>query len=113
GRLLDRFGQEFPGRGPEPEPAAHRLEELLLTRLAHENPALGPLHELVDDRSLARETRYGEAIAGLEAVFADGPPSDIDGVSLIELMRAPARNAPPSLAGQRWLIRARHASVIW
>ncbi len=27
--LLDRFGQEFPGEGPESEPPAHRLEELL------------------------------------------------------------------------------------
>src|SRR5678816_256435 len=31
GRLLDRFGEEFPGQGVEPETPAHRLEELLLT----------------------------------------------------------------------------------
>jgi glycosidase len=104
-RLLDRFGQEFPGRGPKPEPPAHRLEELLLTRVANENPALGPLLELVDDRPLARDTRYREAIAGLEAVFAAGPPSDIEGLSLIELMRAPARHAPTSLAAQLRFIR--------
>ena len=105
GRLLDRFGQEFPGRGPEPEPPAQRLEELLLTRISNENPALGPLHELVDDRALASETRYAEAIAGLEAIFAAGPPSDVEGISLIELMRAPARHSPTSLAGQLRYIR--------
>jgi len=110
--LLDRFGQEFPGRGPEPEPAAHRLEELLLTRISNENPALGPLHELVDDRPLARDTRYAEAISGLEAVFAAGPPSDIEGVSLIELMRTPARHAPTSLAGQLRFIRDRWGSLL-
>ena len=111
-RLLDRFGQEFPGRGPEPEPPAHRLEELLLTHIANENPALGPLQELVDDRTLARETRYSEAIASLEAIFAAGPPSDIDGISLIELMRAPARHAPTSLAGQLRYIRDRWGPML-
>ena len=111
-RLLDRFGEEFPGRGPEPEPAAHRLEELLLTRIANENPALGPLHELVDDRALARDTRYRDAIAGLEVVFAAGPPSDIEGMSLIELMRTPARHAPTSLAGQLRFIRERWGALL-
>ncbi|HEY4190050.1 MAG TPA: hypothetical protein VGM28_06500, partial [Candidatus Limnocylindrales bacterium] len=38
GRLLDRFGEEFPGPGAEPEPPLHRLEELLLTRISNENP---------------------------------------------------------------------------
>jgi glycosidase len=112
GRLLDRFGEEFPGRGPEPEPPAHRLEELLLTRISNENPALGPLHELVDDRALAEGTRYTEAIAGLEAIFASGPPSDVDGLSLIELMRAPARHAPTSLAGQLRFIRERWGPIL-
>jgi glycosidase len=110
--LLDRFGQEFPGPGPDPEPPAHRLEELLLTRISNENPAIGPLLELVDDRPLARGTRYLEAIASLEAVFAAGPPSDIDGMSLIELMREPARHAPTSLAGQLRFIRERWGSVL-
>lgn len=111
-RLLDRFGEEFPGRGPEPESPVHRLEELLLTRISNENPALGPLHELVDDRSLARDARYTEAIAGLESIFAAGPPSDIEGQSLIELMRAPARHAPTSLAGQLRFVRDRWGSIL-
>jgi glycosidase len=111
-RLLDRFGHEFPGAGPDPEPPAERLEELMLTRISNENPALGPLHELVDDREVARGTRYAEAIAGLEAVFADGPPGDDQGTSLIELMRAPARIAPTSLAGQLRYIREHWGSLL-
>ena len=111
-RLLDRFAQEFPGRDPTPEPPAHRLEELLLTRIANENPALGPLQELVDDRPLAVGTRYAEAIAGLEAMFADGPPGEIEGMSLIEMMRAPARRAPTSLAGQLRFIRDQWGSLL-
>ena len=111
-RLLDRFGEEFPGRGPKPEPPAHRLEEMLLTRLSNENPALGPLQELVDDRALARDTSYAEAISSLESIFAAGPPSDVEGVSLIELIRAPARHSPTSLAGQLRYIREHWAGIL-
>ena len=39
--LLDRFAEEFPGRRPSPSRRPARLEELLLTRVANENPALG------------------------------------------------------------------------
>ena len=76
GRLLDRFGEEFPGGGPEPEPSEHRLEELLLTRVSNENPAVGPLRELIDDKTLLEGTRYRDAIERLETSFADGPPMD-------------------------------------
>ena len=106
GRLLDRFGEEFPGQGPDPEPPVHRLEELLLTRLANENPAVGPLRELIDDRTLIEGTRYRDAIARLETTFSDGPPIDEAGMSLIDLMRLPARHAPTSLAGQLRFIRS-------
>jgi glycosidase len=102
-RVLDRFGAAFPGVGPEPEPPVIRLEELLLTRISNENPAIGPLHELVDDRVLADGTRYDAAIAGLEETFAGSELVDLgDGTkrSLVELLREPARHAPTSLAGQ-------------
>mgnify|MGYP003288781774 CR=1 FL=1 len=107
-RLLDRYGAAFPGPTPDPEPPVVRLEELLLTRVSNENPAIGPLHELVDDRVLKDGTRYEEAIAGLEEAFAAGDPLDVgDGTkaSLVELLRAPARRAPTSLAGQLRYIR--------
>ena len=48
-RLLDRFVAAFPGLGAQPEPRPVQLEELLLTRISNENPAVGPLRELVDD----------------------------------------------------------------
>ena len=87
---------------------AHRLEELLLTRVANENPAVGPLRELIDDKALVEGTRYRDAIDRLETTFADGPPvpSWTAARSLLELMRLPARRAPTSLAGQLRYIRA-------
>jgi glycosidase len=112
-RLLDRFGEEFPGQGPEPEPRERRLEELLLTRIANENPAVGPLlHELIDDKALVEGTRYRDAIERLEATFADGPPMVEGGPSLIELMRTPARRSPTSLAGQLRYVRANWGSIL-
>jgi hypothetical protein len=112
GRLLDRFGEEFPGRDREPEPPVQRLEELLLTRIANENPAVGPLRELIDDKTLVDATRYRDAIERLETTFADGPPIDAEGNSLIELMRLPARRAPTSLAGQLRFIRANWGPIL-
>jgi hypothetical protein len=79
GRLLDQFGEEFPGRRADPEPPEDRLEEMLLTRVANENPAIGQLHELVDDRVLVEGTRYRDAIARLERTFGAGPPVDDQG----------------------------------
>ncbi len=105
-RLLDRFGEEFPGEGPAPESAAHRLEELLLTWVANENPAVGSIRELIDDRALVEGTRYRDAITRLETTFSDGPPLDGEGTSLIELLRLPGRRAPTSLSGQLRFIRA-------
>src|SRR3954453_2430971 len=112
--LLDRFADEFPGAGPDPDPPTERLEELLLTRIAEEKPALRASHELVDDRALAERARYDEAIAGLEAVFADRPPIEGEGqaLSLIELMRLPARQAPTSLAAQLRFVRARWGVIL-
>ena len=114
-RLLDRYGAAFPGTGPEPEPRVVQLEEMLLTRISNENPALGPLRELVDDRILADGTRYEEAIAGLEGSFAAGELLELgDGgrASLVDLLRAPARNAPTSLAGQLRYIRDHWARLL-
>ncbi|MFN8176841.1 MAG: alpha-amylase family glycosyl hydrolase [bacterium] len=104
-RLLLAFGTEFPGLGPGLEPRVDRLEELVLNRVANENPALGPLRELVDDRPLAASTRYREAISALEAYFSGQPPFGPEGETLLELLRVPARHAPSSLADQLRYIR--------
>ncbi len=103
--VLDRFATEFPGRGSRVEPAPIRLEELLLTRISNENPAIGAVRELVDDRALERETRYREAIAGLEMAFAGEPSVEPGGLSVLDLLREPARHSPTSLAGQLRYIR--------
>ncbi len=110
-RILDRFAKSFPARSVEPEGAASIVGELILTRLANENPALGPLRELVDDAPLARSPAYARAVGELEALLvAAGPVAGAgDGgtaaANLLDLLRAPARHAPTSLAGQLRYVR--------
>ena len=87
GRLLTGSARSSRARARNPRPPAHRLEELLLTRVSNENPAVGPIRELIDDKALVEGTRYRDAIARLEATFSDGPPIDGEGTSLLELMR--------------------------
>ena len=90
---------EFPGRTARPEPRPARLEALLLLRVANENPAAGPLRELVDDQA-AGEARRATArpIAGLEVGFADGPRLGPDGA--VPPRAAPRR--PPAIPRRRW-----------
>src|SRR3954467_14922520 len=96
-RLLDAVGDEFPDVGGTPGPV--RLEELLLIRLANENPAARPLRVLVDDAPVPSKDRDA-AMASLETYQASLAPIGPNGETLVELLRAPARAHPTSLAGQ-------------
>ncbi len=102
--LLRTFGAEFPGVDPKPP---DRFEDLLLVHLANDNPAAAPLRELVDDRGLP-STSLDAAMRALEVhqssliLDDDGPGG---GLSLLDLLREPARNSPDSLAGQLRYVR--------
>jgi hypothetical protein len=102
--LLGKFAEAFPGIEP---PAPARLEDLLLIHLANANPAAAPLRELVDDRGLPSPSLTA-AIRALErhqaGVTLDGAGPG-EGMSLLELLREPARRSPDSLAGQLRYIR--------
>jgi glycosidase len=99
--LVQAAAGEFPDLADRPTPA--QVEELLLLRVANENPALGPLHELVDDTHVQPPER-DRAVATLEELAASARPIGPNGETLVELLRAPARAHPTSLAGQlRWI----------
>ncbi len=112
-RALGRFAEAFPARLPGPEDPASLVGEMLLTHVANENPAATPMRELFDDRPLAQSDAYSMAIADLEAFFAGiDPPADTDPettasdrAGILDLLRAPARHAPTSLAGQLRYVR--------
>ena len=100
--LLDAVADEFPDVDDRPAPV--RLEELLLVRVANENPAARPLRDLVDDAPLPAEPRTATMTA-LEAYQGDLTPIGPNGETLVELLRAPARAHPTSLAGQLRYVR--------
>ena len=83
------------------------LEEMLMLWLANLNPAFAPFGELFDDLNLTRETIYEPIMSDLHRFFETQPRFGPDNQNLIDMLRAPALNAPDSLAGQLAYIRSR------
>ena len=104
--VLTTLAAEF---GPEPN-RSDLLESLLLLDVAAENPAGRPLQPLVDPGPVAGARAYRALTGAVEGLLAgDGEAS---GESLVDLLRAPARNSPTSLAGQLRYARARWAAIL-
>ena len=83
------------------DPHRHEaLEEMLLLWLGNINPACAPCLELFDDDPLEHETKYAEVIESLRTFF-DGQPGLGEGKeNLLDLLEAPIKASPDSLAGQ-------------
>ncbi len=81
------------------------IEEMLLLRLENENPAFSGYKELIDDTSLAQQSDYLKIITLLEEYSRSLPYVPPHGLSLMDMLRAPFRASPDSLAGQLKFIR--------
>ncbi len=81
------------------------VKEMLLLSLAGENPALDPFREILDDTELAATSTYRKIVIAVDQLLAAGPPLPPFTVSLSELLRAPFKASPGSLAGQVEYIR--------
>ena len=126
-RALTRFVELFPSRKmvlgqetPEAFLAADdddftRREalsgELLLLMLNGENRALDGFRLLFDTTELAATSPYLVVAGELDRRLAKAPPFQPVGLSLPELLRAPVKASPDSLAGQIAYIRE-HWGVI-
>ncbi|HMJ81155.1 MAG TPA: alpha-amylase family glycosyl hydrolase, partial [Candidatus Dormibacteraeota bacterium] len=124
---LSAFREAFPAEPALPDPAAPlptqsgarpapgrsregaELEELALLHVATTNPALAGVRPLFDVEELAATSDYARVVAALEPAAAS-PAARVRGAGrldlpgLMELLRAPERAAPTSLAGQlRWI----------
>jgi glycosidase len=123
-KMLLTFVEQFPGisviRGMETprqwlagqsEGMPHRaaaLEELMLLWTANRNEAFQPFEELFEDKTLAEKTVYRRVTRQLPEYFATRPLIPLPGskpMNLLELLRAPAVDAPRSLADQLAIIR--------
>lgn len=82
------------------------LREMLLVRLASENRAVESFRFLFDDSELVRSVPvYSQVADTLAGSLAAGPPVPELELPLMELLRAPLKAAPDSLAGQLGYIR--------
>ena len=92
------------------------FEELILLKMANENPAFSPFRFLFDDGlraagpvpgSVDAKTSYRQAFEAIERMSRELPPFGPAGkaVDLVELLRMPARAAPESLEAQLGWIR--------
>jgi glycosidase len=85
---------------------------MFLLFLAGENPALDPFREILDDSELKAVSAYGEIASAIDQSFAAGPPLPPFTVSLGELLRAPFKASPRSLAGQMEYIRKKWGELL-
>ncbi len=79
--------------------------ELLLLKLALENPAARVLRILFHSRSLDEETPFIPVTDALDAEFRKAPPFIPFDLPILELLRMPARNCPDSISAQLEYIR--------
>ena len=125
---LSRFMELFPSRqmilGRENPEAFLRSDdveltkrqaltaELLLLMLNGENRALDEFRRLFDHSELAASSPFLTVTGELDRRLAKAPPFEPVGLALTELLRAPVKASPDSLAGQIAYIKEHWASIL-
>ncbi len=95
------------------EPHRHEaLEEMLLLWLGNINPACTPYIELFDDDTLETETEYSDIIKTMRTFLSGQPGLGPDKANLLDLLEAPIKASPNSLAGQLEYIRDHWGDVL-
>nr|WP_226048416.1 alpha-amylase family glycosyl hydrolase [Geobacter anodireducens] len=102
GESPDRF---LGGAAYREQRRRHVATELLLLRVASENRAIDTFRHLFDDGELAAVSPYRRVMESVEGTLGTLPPVPGLGLALPELLRAPLKAAPDSLAGQLSFIR--------
>lgn len=90
------------GTHEETELKLIEFEEMILLKIANENPSFYEFKELFDDSDLIEKTSYVRAFSAIEKVVDKSEKVTVNGkkFSIIELLRAPMKASPDSLAGQ-------------
>ena len=88
------------------------LEELVMLRLANENPAFHPFALLFDDSKLAENEDWEKAWLRIKELFLTLPTVGPKNNSLINMLKEPVVASPTSLKGQLDYIRTYWADLL-
>jgi glycosidase len=87
-------------------PRESTVMQMLIVYADNRNPACAPLRNLFDDREIPAQDRYLAGISDLREFLKAQPDTGIGGLSLFELIEAPAKASPGSLFDQLEFIRS-------
>jgi len=88
------------------------LEELMLLKLANENPAFGPFFSLFSDKRLLLNSEYLPAWSVIRSWSTQNPPFGPEGLDLVSMLKAPVEFSPYDLKGQLDYIRTRWTPIL-
>jgi glycosidase len=89
------------------------LRELLLLRLAAENPAIDSFREILDDAPLmAANAGYSRLVTTMTSTLSQGPRLAGFDLTLLEILLAPVKASPDSLSGQVEYIREQWGELL-
>ena len=91
---------------------ASTLEELILLRLANENPAFSPFSIMFADDKLKESFLYDIVWSRIQAFFMGQPGFGPNGNDLISMLKEPVRFSPHSLKGQLDYIRTHWQALL-
>ncbi len=109
GKSADEYLQDRNAGVPNRE---IEMEELIMVRLANENPAFKPFRELFDDSNFNLKPTYEALVDAADLFFSNRPGFGPQGKNILELLREPAKMAPNSLKEQLLYIRDRWGLVL-
>ncbi len=88
------------------------LEELLMLWLTLQNPALNNYAELFIENNLLEDPRFSRLMKSAEYYLATQPTFGPEDLTILELLKTPARKVPDSITGQLEYIREHWISLI-
>lgn len=101
--------------GTDSEGVPHKqiaLEELMMLRLANENPAFEPFFRLFNDKVLLKDPNYLIAWKELKTWSTKNPVFGPEGLDLISMLKAPVVYSPYDLKGQLEYIQTRWLTLL-
>jgi glycosidase len=88
------------------------LEELMMLRLANENPAFEPFFRMFSDKVLLKDASYKKAWDAIRSWSVSNPPFGPEGLDLVSMLKAPVDFSPYDLKGQLDYIRTKWQPIL-